>query len=306
MPTVANASTMVDGIDDVVVARSGRGDVGGKRFGCRRGGVEEDVHLGRVRDLARRDERELVEQALGILHNADDCLAALGPGVADPQVELRGQPGRERDLIGPGRIVPGEQLQHRPAVGALRVLGTELIRLRRARDAEGLVGDDLHRAEATRQQCGLGRHVRRAVRRRLARRRQVEGRQILGRAEPGVGGRRRVDRNRGADDDGRHRDDDEQQNEQLLAPLAPEEAPGPAQHGPAGRDTAAARCRSRARDGPLEDVDAHWCGTSASNASGPSSGSVWSTTRPSRRKTTRSAHEASCASWVTTTAAKPR
>ena len=33
---------------------------------------------------------------------------------------------------------------------------------------------------------------------------------------------------------------------------------------------------------------------------------VWSVTRPSRRKTTRSAHEASWASWVTTTAATPR
>jgi hypothetical protein len=34
-------------------------------------------------------------------------------------------------------------------------------------------------------------------------------------------------------------------------------------------------------------------------------GAVWSMTRPSRRNTTRSAHEASCASWVTTTAATP-
>ena len=33
---------------------------------------------------------------------------------------------------------------------------------------------------------------------------------------------------------------------------------------------------------------------------------VWSVTRPSRRNTTRSAHEASWASWVTTTAARPR
>ena len=47
-------------------------------------------------------------------------------------------------------------------------------------------------------------------------------------------------------------------------------------------------------------------GRSARNASGLSSGSVWSTMLPSRRKTTRSAHEASWASWVTTTAAMPR
>ena len=37
-----------------------------------------------------------------------------------------------------------------------------------------------------------------------------------------------------------------------------------------------------------------------------SGGAVWSVTRPSRRNITRSAHEASCASWVTTTAAMPR
>ena len=44
---------------------------------------------------------------------------------------------------------------------------------------------------------------------------------------------------------------------------------------------------------------------SSSSASGLGGGTVWSTTRPSRRKTTRSAHEASWASWVTTTAATP-
>ena len=37
--------------------------------------------------------------------------------------------------------------------------------------------------------------------------------------------------------------------------------------------------------------------------SGPGAGAVWSITRPSRRNTTRSAHAASCASWVTTTPA---
>ena len=36
-----------------------------------------------------------------------------------------------------------------------------------------------------------------------------------------------------------------------------------------------------------------------SSDSGPGAGAVWSTMRPSRRNTTRSAHDASCASWVT-------
>ena len=44
---------------------------------------------------------ELVEQALGVLHDADDGLAAVGPGVADLEVELGRQPGRERDLVRP-------------------------------------------------------------------------------------------------------------------------------------------------------------------------------------------------------------
>ena len=127
----------------------------------------------------------------------------------------------------------------------------------------------------------------------------------MGRAEPGVGRRRRVDGDGGTDDDGRHRDDDQKQDEQLLAPLAPEEAPGPADHGPAGRDAAGGRLGGRPGGRPLEDADAHRFGTSARNASGLSTGSVWSTMRPSRRKITRSAHEASCASWVTTTAAMP-
>ena len=40
--------------------------------------------------------------------------------------------------------------------------------------------------------------------------------------------------------------------------------------------------------------------------SGLGGGTVWSTTRPSRMNTTLSAQEASCASWVTTTADTPR
>ena len=46
-------------------------------------------------------------------------------------------------------------------------------------------------------------------------------------------------------------------------------------------------------------------GPASSSDSGPAAGAVWSTIRPSRRKTTRSAQEASCASWVTTTPATP-
>ncbi len=47
-------------------------------------------------------------------------------------------------------------------------------------------------------------------------------------------------------------------------------------------------------------------GARRASDSGLGGGTVWSTIRPSRMKTTRSAHDASCASWVTTTAATPR
>jgi len=50
----------------------------------------------------------------------------------------------------------------------------------------------------------------------------------------------------------------------------------------------------------------HGVGPGARSDSGCGSGFVWSTTRPSCRNTTRSAHDASCASCVTTTPATPR
>ena len=82
MPTVANASTMVDGIDAVVlVVDPAVVDVGGQVLGRCRGRVEEDAHRGRVRHLTGRDQRELVQQALGILDDADDRLPALRPRV---------------------------------------------------------------------------------------------------------------------------------------------------------------------------------------------------------------------------------
>ncbi len=236
--------------------------------------VEEDAHLRRVRHLAGRDERELVEQALGVLHDADDGFAALGPGVPDPLTKLGGQARREGDLIRPSRVVPREQLQHRPPIGAIGVLGPELVRLRRAGHSERLVGDDLHSADGVLDLGDLSLHTSGAVRRRLARRRQVEGREVVGRAKSGCGRRWRVDRDGRADHDGRHRDDDEQEDQELLPPLALEEAPGPAEHGSAGGDTSAGRFGGRRGRRPFEDADAHWFGRWARIASGLSTGSV--------------------------------
>ena len=78
--------------------------------------------------------------------------------------------------------------------------------------------------------------------------------------------------------------------------------PSASRHGvPGGR-----RWPGRACSGRSIERRGHECGAGWSNDSGLGGDMVWSTTRPSRRKTTRSAHEASCASWVTTTAATPR
>ena len=74
-------------------------ETGGEGFGRVGRRVEEDAQLRRVRHLPGRDQRELVEQALGVLHDADDGLAALGPRVTHPQVELGRQPGGDGDLV---------------------------------------------------------------------------------------------------------------------------------------------------------------------------------------------------------------
>ena len=67
--------------------------------------------------------------------------------------------------------------------------------------------------------------------------------------------------------------------------------------------------RSRRRDeggrGWRRQGAGHRAGPASNSDSGPSCSAVWSTIRPSRRNTTRSAQAASCASWVTTTPATP-
>ena len=159
MPTVASASTMVSGLIGLLLPmRARRRDVRPDTARVHARCVEEDVHRGRVRHLPRGDQRELVEQALRVLHDADDRLAALGPGVAHAEVELGRHARGEGDLVRPGRVVPGEQLEHRPAVGAVRVLGPKLVRLGAAGDVERLVLDDLDRAEAVLQRGDLGVH----------------------------------------------------------------------------------------------------------------------------------------------------
>ena len=194
-------------------------------------GVEECGHLRRRGHLPGSDEGELVEQALGVLHGPDDAArrAGLVPQVTDLQVEGRGDGAGDGDLIGSGRIVPGEQREHGLAEWATGALCPQLIRVDGTRYRVGLVLDDFNGAEAALEIGDLTGDVGG---------RAVERRGVLRGAEAEVGRLPRVDRDSGTDDGCRHRHHDERKDQQLLAPLPPEEAPCPADHGPPRREPA--------------------------------------------------------------------
>src|SRR4029079_11748594 len=92
------------------------------------------------------------------------------------------------------------------------------------------------------------------------------------------------------------------QHEELLSPLPAKHAPRPADERAPGGDSATLRAASQFA--PVSERGHHRSAVARSD-SGPGGATVWSTTWPSRRKTTRSAHDASCASWVTTTPPTP-
>ena len=253
------------------------------------------------------DERELVEEALRVLHDADHLAldAADSPGGSHRKVERRRDAARHGDLVGARRVVPGDEREHRTAEGSVRVLRTELIGVDRSRDRLRLVLDHLDAAEAVLQARDDARRVRVVGR---------EGHGVLRRAEAGVLRRRVVRRDGRAHDRRRDRDGDEGEDQELLTPLPPEEAPGPADDGPTGRRAAVGgagvgeavrgrRCSSRLLRNRAFDRATRGARRGTNRKA---SGATWSTARPSRRKTTRSAHEARWASWVTTTAATPR
>ena len=113
-------------------------------------------------------------------------------------------------------------------------------------------------------------------------------------AERGVAGVRelRVRDDTGAPDRRRDRHGEQAEHEQLLTPFPAEQPPAPAEHRAAGGDAPVTGPRARAGEGRHR--------SRPSSDSGPGAGTVRSTMRPSRMCTTRSAHEARCASCVTT------
>ena len=111
------------------------------------GVVEQRRDSGGIRHLPGCDERELVEEALGVLDDAHHLAldAADPPGVSHPQVERRRDAAGHGDLVGTGRVVPGDEGEHRTAEGSVRVLRPELIGVDRSGDGQRLVLDHLDR-----------------------------------------------------------------------------------------------------------------------------------------------------------------
>ena len=192
--------------------------------------VEQRRDARRVLHLPGCDERELVEEALRVLDDADDPAldATDAPGGSHRKVERRRHAARHGDLVGARRVVTGDEREHRTAEGSVRVLRAELIGVDRSRDRQRLVLDHLDGAGVL-QPRDDARRVRVVGR---------EGCGVLRRTESGVLRRRVVRRDGRTHDRRRDRDGDEGEDQELLTPLAPKEAPGPADDGPAGRHAA--------------------------------------------------------------------
>ena len=64
-----------------------------------------------VEGTALPAERELVKQALRVLHNADDLALDTtdAPAAADREVEVRSEAARDGDLVSAGRVAPRDE-----------------------------------------------------------------------------------------------------------------------------------------------------------------------------------------------------
>jgi hypothetical protein len=201
--------------------------------------VEQDGDRIRGRELTRGGEGELVEQVGGILHQADHVPgAARGvPRLADAGVVEGGHPRRQRDLPGAFRVAARDKREGGGAERAGRILGAKLDRVHRAR-GEVFLLDHLGRgsgADPGGDRGDVGGEVRVAA---------GQGDRVAGAAEGRVRRRRRVGGDARAEHGGRHRDGDQREDQQLLAPLPAEQAPGPAGHGAPGRGAAVGRSPS--------------------------------------------------------------
>ena len=207
-------------------------DPGVDRFGA---GIDQHRDLVRCPGGRGRDERELVAQIAWVLDDADDGPAAAVEGERLPELEPedRGHAVGDGDLARACRVAASAQRKPCAPVGSARVLGAELDLVDAARHEQRAVTDDLDRPEAF---LDGGQ-----TRLQPARIGAVEPQQVTGRAELGIVRRARVVGDRDAGDRGRDRDGEKSEHQDLLAPLAPEQAPRPAHERAARGDSAAAR-----------------------------------------------------------------
>ena len=184
--------------------------------------VDQNGDVLRRRGRRSGDESELVTEIEWVLDDADD-----GP---TPPVEIERRPQLhvqelghtlgEGDLAGPGRVAATAEREEIAAVGPIRVLRAEVHRLDAAGHGHRAVADDVRRPERL-----LGRRQGCLERLRIG---AVETEQPAGRAEIAVVRRARVVDEGDAADRGRDRDRQERHHQDLLAPLAAEHAPRPA------------------------------------------------------------------------------
>jgi hypothetical protein len=149
-----------------------------------------------------------------------------GRSEVEPQ-EL-GHPVCDGDLAGARRVAALAEREDSERV--LRILCAEVHGLDAAGDADRAMGNDVDRPERF---PGPGE-----ARLELPRIGAVELKVDVGRAELGVGRRSRVVDDRDAADRRRDRDGEEGQHQDLLSPLAAEQAERPADHRAARGDTA--------------------------------------------------------------------
>ena len=237
--------------------------------------VHEHRHRIRPGQFGWRQQYEVVVEIVGVLDDADD--GSLDPVEVDGGPELGADECRDRrchrGLGVDGRVPAGAQAEHRPTEGPVRVLRPIVHRPVGPGYRHRRVADRVDRAEP----LGSGIELR------LQRLRIVvlESEEVCCIAELGIPRCRRhvVGRTREPDGGG-HRRRQQDHDEQVLAPITTEQPPRPSCHCPAGGHAAVR-------------MPAHRSIAPDSSDSGPAAGIDWSTMRPSRKNTTRSAHDAS-------------
>ena len=189
------------------------------RFGA---GVHQHRDVVRCSRERRGDKCELVAQIAWVLDDADD-----GPPMAverkclpELEAEDSGHAVGDGDLARPVRIAASSEREPCAPVRSARVLGAKLDLVDAARNRQRAVTDDVDRPEAF-----LDGGETRLQPARIG---AVEPQEVTGRAELRIVRRTRVVGDRDAGDRGRDREGEEREHQDLLAPLASEQAPRPA------------------------------------------------------------------------------